>query len=373
MSRAPLIATSVLIGAAVGAAAVSFVPSVRVSELEARVSDLEQELADARRDASDWERVAAAERERKRVVEEEVASLRIAVENLPPPQPEDAGEGGHRGMGGAQEAGPRPRLAPKDWDGTTLRNELQRLAMFGRRMARMPLLDACTEAARAQGDDALDMLLSVLRQPGHTANLRLAATMVLEKLADERAVPVLLEALPGTDDWAQRRAMLRALANLPGEAQTPTFVDIWHDEESDQRLRMVAINALARRAHPTAIAVAEGTEAVADPALRARAVDSLHGHVREDSYRKTELIPTFGKALTTAAGEGQIRVALLALEGYWRPECVPYLRALEHAENVSAELTSRGKRDADAIEAGEQRPEEAGVPRTDAGPPDDEE
>lgn len=372
MSRAPLIATSVLIGAAVGAVAVSLVPSVRVSELEARVADLEDELVAARRDASDWERVAAAERERKRIVEEEVASLRIAVENLPPAQPEN-GAGGHAGGMGGHGDGPRPRLAPEDWDGRTLRNELQRLAMFGRRMSRVPLLDACTEAARAQGDDALKMLLDVLREPGLPANVRLAATMVLEKLADERAVPVLLETLPTTEDWAQRRAILRALANLPGEAQTPTFVEIWYDEEADQRLRMVAINALARRAHPTAIAVAEGSEAVGDPALRARAVDSLHGHVREDSYRKTELIPAFGKALTTAAGEGQIRVALLALEGYWRAECVPYLRALEHAENVSPELTARGKRVADAIEAGDQRPEDAGVPRSEAGPPDDEE
>ena len=364
MSRAPLIATSVLIGAALGAAAVSFAPSVREAELADRLSDLEQELVDARRDASDWELVAATERERKRIVEEEVASLRIAVANPAPRQPAEGGDAaGRHGSGtGMRVDRERATLAPENWDGARLRLEMQRLAMHGRRMATSSLLDACAKAAETQGDEAFQMLVDTLREAGLPANVRLAATMVLEKLQDERAVPVLLGTLPTTAEWAQRRAILRALANLPGETQTQTFVDLWYADDGDGRLRMVAAHALARRANPVAIAIVDGTEAVADAALRARAIDSLHGYARERSYRNAELIPTFGAALVTAAGEGQIRVSLLALEGYWRPECVPYLRSLQNAENVSEELRERGRRVADAIEAKAPRPEGAGEP-----------
>ncbi len=262
-------------------------------------------------------------------------------------------------MRGSRE---RATLAPEDWDGARLRIEVQRLAMRGRRMATSPLLDACAAAAEAQGDAALTMLVDTLREAGLPASVRLAATMILERLADPRAVPDLLSALPTAADWAQRRAILRALANLPGDEQTPTFVRIWNDEDGDARLRMVAAHALARRGHPIAVGIVDGSIPVTDPALRARAIDSLHGHVRADAYRRTDLIPAFGKALTSAAGEGQLRTALLALEGYWRPECVPYLHALAHAQNVPAELTARGRRAAAAIEAGEQRPAQAGVP-----------
>lgn len=366
MSRAPLIVTSALIGAAVGAAIVSFLPTVREGELAARVADLEEELVVARREASDWERVASVERERKRVAEEEISSLRIAVQNLPPPQPAGTADGEGE-MGGHGPGEPQRRnLDPEDWDGKRLRIELERLAMRGRRMAQSPLLDACAVAARALGDDALQMLVGTLREPGLPPNVRLAATMVLERLGDERAVAPLLETLPTCEDWAQRRAILRALANLPGDAQTQAFVELWISEEADNRLRMVAAHALARRGHELAVAIVDGGEPSPDPAIRARAIDSLHGFVREDAYRRTELIPVFGKALTSAAGEGQIRVALLALEGYWHADTVPYLRMLEHAENVPEELTARAKRDADAIEAKEQRPEDAGAPKTSA-------
>ncbi len=53
MSRAPLIATSVLVGAALGAVVVSALPSARMSELESRIAELENDVVLARRDATD--------------------------------------------------------------------------------------------------------------------------------------------------------------------------------------------------------------------------------------------------------------------------------------------------------------------------------
>jgi hypothetical protein len=366
MSKAPLIATSALVGAALGALVASFVPTVREGELEARVSDLEDELAAVRRDSSDWERVALAEQERKRIVEEENRALRIALDQLPPPpQSEDTGdaEGGMAGGHGMQEPRGRVNLPPEEWDHQRFGLELQRLAMRGRRMAQSPLLDACAAAARNLGDEALNTLVGALRESGLPANVRLAATMVLERVGDERAVPALLETLPEAREPAQQRAILRALANLPGDAQTQAFVDLWNAGDSDGSVRVVAAHALARRGHALAVAIVDGSEPVLDPAIRARAIDSLHGFVRDDAYRRTDLIPAFGKALTTAAGEGQLRFSLLALEGYWHPDVIPYLRALEGAQNVPTDAVARAKAAADGIEAKEQRPDDAGLPR----------
>jgi len=100
------------------------------------------------------------------------------------------------------------------------------------------------------------------------------------------------------------------------------------------------------------------------PAIRARAIESLHAVIREGDYAETKFIPDFGKALVTADGEGQQRLALLPLEGYWRPECVAPLRAYAAHEGVLPELRERATRWADGIEAGAPRPERAGLPKS---------
>jgi hypothetical protein len=98
-------------------------------------------------------------------------------------------------------------------------------------------------------------------------------------------------------------------------------------------------------------------------AVRARAIESLHSYVRGGEYADTKYIPTFGKALVSADGEGQQRLTLLALEGYWRPECVPALREFAADEAVLRELRDRATRWANMIENGEPRPERAGLPK----------
>jgi len=359
MARAQLASVTFLVGAAVGAAAMLFVPSPRETGLEDRIADLGSDLADARRESGDWERVALAERDRKEAAEEEVARLRQAIATAPAPDPvqdDGMGMGGH---GGVSDAG----LAPKDWDFPRLRREIEILSGTGRRMASSPRLDACVEASRAHGDAALALLIDVMRAQGMPPTIRRAATLILEKLGDERAVRTLLEAWDAAEDPAEQRLLLRALANLPGAEQSPIFVDVWGDSARDNRLRLIAMHALAVRGHPTALRVIRGEADGIAPAVRARAIESLHSHVRDGEYADASFIPVFGKALVSADGEGQRRLTLLALEGYWRPECVPALRAFAADEAVLRELRDRATRWANMIEAGEPRPERAGLPK----------
>ncbi len=380
MARAQLVTLSFLIGAALGAAVVLFIPSPRETALEGRVSDLESELAAARREVNDAESVALRERERKDDAEEEVARLRQAL-GTAPAVGSGAGDGapgmgdtgasgagtdapGHAGMGELGGRAASGGVEPKDWDDPRLRMEIQRLSMAGRRMGSSRLLGACVEAARAQGDSALALLIDVMRRTALPENVRRAATLILERLGDERAVHSLLNAWDGATTFDEQRMLLRALANLPGAEQGQVFVTVWSDRGADQRLRLIAVHALARRGHGIARRVVRGEADGVQAAIRARAIESLHLFVRRDDYAATQMIPDFGKALVTADGEGQQRLALLALEGFWVAECVAPLRAYVARDDIQAELRERASGWADAIEAGDPRPARAGQPKT---------
>src|SRR5205085_2884680 len=76
----------------------------------------------------------------------------------------------------------------------------------------------------------------------------------------------------------------------------------------------------------------------------------------------------FGKALRGADGDGQRRLALLALEGYWSKESVADFEAFADTA-VSTELAARARHDADAIKAGKPRPDKAGEPPAPAPAP----
>jgi uncharacterized protein (UPF0147 family) len=367
MARAQLASVTFLIGAAVGAAAMLLVPSPREAGLEDRISDLDSDLTDARREAGDWERVALAERERKEAAEEEVDRLRQALATAPAPVPvEDDG----MGMGG-HRVGADAGLAPKDWDFPRLRREIEILSGAGRRMSSSPRLDACVEAAKVHGDASLALLIDVMRAQGMPANIRRAATLILEKLGDQRAVPTLLTAWDECEDPAEQRLLLRALSNLPGSEQLPIFVDVWGDPGRDARLKMISMHALSTRGHPTALRVIRGDTDGVSPAVRARAIESLHSLVRGGDYEDASFIPVFGKALVTADGEGQQRLTLLALEGYWRTECVTPLREFAANEEVPRELRDRATRWANMIEDGQPRPERAGLPKAQTVDPDE--
>jgi len=343
MARAQLVTVSLLIGAALGSAVVLFIPSPREKTLEDRIADLESDLAEAQREVNDAESVALRERERKEDAEEEALNLRRALATAPAPgAAQESGEGaadagtGHAGLGGRPGS---PAIEPAEWDDPRLRMEIQRLAMNGRRMGSSPRLGWCVEAARAQGDSALALLIDIMRRPGLPENVRRAAVLILERLGDERAVRTLLAAWDGATEFDEQRMLLRALANLPGAEQ------------------------VARRGHGTARRVVRGEADGVQSAIRARAIESLHVFVRTGEYAETDFIADFGKALVTADGEGQQRLSLLALEGFWQPACVAPLREYAARDDVREELRKRATDWADAIESGETRPAGAGQPK----------
>jgi hypothetical protein len=95
--------------------------------------------------------------------------------------------------------------------------------------------------------------------------------------------------------------------------------------------------------------------------LRVEAMEMLHWLAWQEGWKDPSLVPVFGKALRSADGDGQRRVALLALEGYWSKDSVADCEAFADPA-VSTELAARARRDADAIKAGKPRPEGAGDP-----------
>jgi len=352
---------SFLIGAALGATAVLLTPSPRENALQDRVSDLEADLAAAQREASDSDRVASRERERTEAAEEEARRLRQALASPRPVPAEDAGMG--HAADGAGAPARDDRIAPKDWDDSRLRMEIERLAGSGRRMGSSRRLGDCVEAARAQGDSALGLLIQIMGEPQLPHGYRRAATLILERLGDERAAHILLEAWEGTTEFEEQHMLLRALANLPGAKQIPVFVTVWTGRDHDERLRLIAVHGLARRGHSMALRAIRGEADGVQPAVRARAIESLHAFVIEGDYAEASFITDFGQALLSADGEGQQRLALLALEGYWRAECVAPLRAFAALDGAPTELRERASGWADAIEEGAPRPERAGQPK----------
>ena len=171
-----------LIGAAVGAGAMLFVPTAGEKTLRDRVADLESDLTDTKRESADWQRVALAERERKEAAEEEATRLRQVIATAPArPAEAEGGMGGGMGGEGAGHGGMGRSgatddvLAPEDWDDPRLRMEIQRLSMAGRRMPSSPRLDACVRAARAQGDSAMGLLIDIMRTDGMSADIRRAS------------------------------------------------------------------------------------------------------------------------------------------------------------------------------------------------------
>ncbi len=342
---------------AAGATTAWFVLDPRADDAAQRVTDAERELANARMEVADWERIAQTERERKEVAEEEVGRLRRALD-APAPSPPPIE---HPGPGSQEKPGVLP---PESWDGQKLRIELHRLANYGRRMSQTPLLPAVVAASRHQGDEALKLLLDIVKADGLNENLRRAGFLVLQRLDDGRAVPTLIERYPRETTLAMQMPALQGLATLPGREQLGTLLDVWNRADTDPRLRQIAIHGLARRGHSVAVSVVEGTAQNSTGPLRARAIESLHSFVRADGYAARDLIPIFGKALVGADGDPQRRLALLALEGYWHTDAVEPLRAFTAQTEVDDTLRARGARIAGGIERQDPRPADAGIPRT---------
>ncbi len=355
--RGNLLLTHVIAAALGAGAAWLAAPSGGDGEAQ-RIPQLERDLAELRRDAGDWRSVAESERERRELAQGELTRLR-------------AQQGGSRGdvqaPVPADPEGARPPIDATSWDMTKLRAEMQRLALAGRRMARVPLFQAVVEAARANGAEGSSLMVDILSQPTIDGGLQRAAALVVEHLEEPRAVPPLMERWGRAVEREDQRMTLRVLATLPGHEQVPLLLSVWEDRGADARLRMIAIHGLARRGHVTGIEVVRGESPISTGPLRARAVESLHSYVRARGYEDAELIGAFGASLTGADGEGQQRLSLLALEGYWNAGCIAHLTQFgelpDSPEAPSKELRERALRGAGAIQRKDPRPPDAGLAR----------
>jgi len=355
--RGNLLLTHVIV-AALGAGAAWLVAAGGDSAEALRLRKLEGELAELRRDAGDWQNVAESERERRELAEEDL--LRLRQQHGDTGTPRDPVP-----MDPDDEVA--PAVDPSTWDMTKLRTEMQRLARFGSRIPRVALFKAVVEAARANGDDAAKLLVDILSQPTLDAGLQTVAMLVVERLADASAVPPLIAKWGRSVERKDQRMTLRVLATLPGHEQVPVLHAVWVDRGADAGLRMIAIHGLARRGHVSGMEVVRGESPISTGPLRARAIESLHSYVRARDYADAELIDAFGVALLGADGDPQRRLALLALEGYWREACVVQLRRFGELPDVpdgpSKELRERALRAAGAIQRGDARPPDAGLAR----------
>jgi hypothetical protein len=348
-----------LAGFAVAAAAAgcvwwfAVVPKAR--EDDERVQAAERASLRAKRDATDAQGEAEGERRRRLELDEQVTELKRALSAAPPPRPAPP-------MAGSHTAKPGGDLAPELWDRSRLNNEIMVLAATPRPYAASPRFALVVRALKAHPDEGFTLLAGVLRSQLDNDMKSLCATL-LGAFGDPRGTKPLLEAWTTATDPDLRQALLQGLGNLPGDEATPVFVGVWNDPAADAKSRLLAIHGLARRRHPIAIGVAEGGAPGSTPPLRLQALQTLHAQALAGEWKDTSLIRTFGKALNSADGDPQRKLALTALEGFWSKDSVADLDAFA-ASATSAELAARAKKAADAIRAGEPRPSGAGVAPT---------
>jgi hypothetical protein len=344
MSRALLLLIGVVVGAAAGGGSAYLA-------MQPRIETLESELREAERETRDANRLARAEHDRNRVLEGELETLRRALAQPPPPA--------NDGMGHAPT--PPVPLEPEDWDMDRVRTEIQMRATLRGRMIGSPRVDRLVRGVRRQGDRGTELVMEILHS-NVSINLKMAAALIGAGLGEERVIEPVLALYAAATELPHRRAFLRALALLPGDQGVPAMLAAWNDTSTDARIRRPALHGLAMRGHETAISVVRGGAPGSTRALRAQAIESLHEHARVKGYADPDLLPVFLSALTTADGDGQRLLALIAIEGFWSDAAVPALEAFA-AEDAAAEAhRARAAKLAKRLAAGEERPESAGLP-----------
>jgi hypothetical protein len=257
---------------------------------------------------------------------------------------------------------PKPdtrEMPPEKWDGSRLRQEIDMLSAAPRQLVGGPRYELVLRALKAHGDESVDLLTTVLASE-LPATMKAVCAALLGGMDDARGVKPLLALWRSATDADLRRSVLRGLANLPGEEQTEALVGVWNDPAADALSRKLAIHGLARRRHRIAMEIAEGGAPGSTPALRGQALMTLHAGALRGEWKETSLLPVFAKALRTADGDAQRRIALLALEGFWSTDSVADLEAFADQSSVAVELLARARRDADAIKAGKPKPDGAG-------------
>jgi hypothetical protein len=349
-----------LAAAAAGGAWWYFV-APKARDVEERVQAAERAALRAKRDASDRAGEADSERRRRLELEEQVVELKRTLSASPPSRPAAPMNGSHT---------PKPTsgdLTPEMWDNTRVRNEIVSLATAPRPFSVAPRFALVVRALKAHPDDSITLLGNVLRSQLDNDTKSLCATL-LGALGDPRGAKPLLDTWTSATDPDLRQAMLQGRGNLPGAEATPIFVGVWNDPSADAKSRLLAIHGLARRRHPIAVAVAEGGAPGSSPPLRLQALQTLHAQALAGEWKDTDLVKSFGKALLSADGDPQRKLALVALEGFWSADSLADLDAFANSA-VSTELAQRARKTSDAIRAGSPRPSGAGVPPQRPGVP----
>lgn len=366
MSAAKAFLAGVLTAAALAGAAWVLRVRPALDAADGRARDAEEAARRARRETSDAQLWAETERERNRTLDDRVKELERALAAPRPPAPDTGME---HGKDGPKTPKP-PDVPPEQWDRARLAQEIENLSrasQLGQKHQRFPLVVA---ALRAHPEESSGLLRQMLTSNLDPTFMATAATLA-DALSDASVVPALLTRWRTEKEPVARRAILRALANLPGDDAVPILTAVWAEMGEERQLRLLAIHGLAVRGHEIARHVVDGT-ADAAPPMRVRAVESLRVFAEKGGWSDATLVPAFSMALRTADGPAQRKLALIALEGLWSKESVASLVAFAADPATTPELALRARKAADAITAGEPRPEGAGAPERGLTPDGDE-
>lgn len=336
----------------------------RLEEASRRALDAEETARRTRRQAADAELWADTERGRTRELEDRIRELERATQGPPPPEGSGTGEG----MSGHGKSAPPPEETdPATWDRQRLNQEIERLTRMPATLANDAQFPKVVKALRARPGEGAELIAQILAADFPPEYVQTAAALA-EALGDPSVKGQLLLRARRETDPAVKVPLLRALAVLPGDEVVPELVALLDDPASDDRVRSAAMRGLALRGHDVARRVAAGEVPGVAPALRVRAIESLRDFAEREGWIDTALIPVFGKALLTADGEWQRRLALLGLEGFWSKDSLPDLEKFLADPAAPADALPRAKALAEALRSGAPRPAGAGVPDRSAKP-----
>lgn len=325
------------------------------AESARRASDAEESARRAGREAADAQHWAQSERDRNGLLDERVRELeRLLTTTRPATADRDA-------SGAAARSGD----PPEKWDRTRIGQEIENLALAPNLTARHERYPLVLRALQAMGDAGPELVVQILSADFEPQMIATAATLAAG-LRDAKSVPALVARWAKEKDVTARVAILRALASIPGDAQTELLRGVWTDGAADPNLRKFAIHGLALRGHELGRAAARG-DGGATAAQRVLAIESLLAHASAGGFADATLIPVFGRALRTADGPPQRKLSLIALEGFWSKDAVPDLTAFADDPASPPELVLRARRLIADVTAGRPRPEGAGVPERGLG------
>ena len=330
-----------------------------LAEAERRVQEAEESARDARRSASDAELWADAERSRTQELRDRIRELERGGQTTPPPP---GGTHGPSAMG-RKDTGPAPPpdAEPELWDRQRINREMERLTRISGAAAMDPQFPKLVRALRARPDEAYELLKQVLSGEFPKEFIQVSA-MLAEALNERRLKPELLARSRKEADLPVRASLLRALTVIPGDEAVDDFLKLVEDGSADERLRMVAVRGLAFRGHEVARRVAAGELPGTPPGLRMRALESLRDFAEREGWIDTALVPVFGKALLTADGDPQRRVAYLGIEGFWSKDSVPDLEKFVASADAPKDVAARAQKMIDGLAAGAPKPPGAGLP-----------